>query len=49
MAGICAGAGVDLFQAACAMDLEGVLAKLAAAPYDTEPPSWIKIKNRSYS
>ena len=31
------------------MDLEGVVAKLATAPYGTEPPSWIKIKNPKYS
>jgi ATP-dependent DNA ligase len=29
--------------------IEGVVAKWAAAPYGTEPPSWIKIKNPTYS
>jgi ATP-dependent DNA ligase len=41
--------GVALYTAACGMDLEGVIAKLATAPYGTEPPSWIKIKNPAYS
>ncbi len=41
--------GMDLYRAACEMDLEGVIAKLATAPYGTEPPSWIKIKNPAYS
>jgi bifunctional non-homologous end joining protein LigD len=41
--------GVDLFQEVCRQDLEGVVAKLMTAPYETEPPSWVKIKNREYS
>jgi ATP-dependent DNA ligase len=41
--------GTHLYRAACEMDLEGVIAKWAAAPYGTEPPSWIKIKNPTYS
>jgi bifunctional non-homologous end joining protein LigD len=41
--------GTDLYRAACEMDLEGVIAKLAGAPYGTEPPSWIKVKNPAYS
>jgi ATP dependent DNA ligase-like protein len=44
-----AGYGVDLFEAVCAADLEGIVAKMATAPYGTEPPSWVKIKNRYYS
>ncbi len=43
------GRGVDLFRAVCEQDLEGIVAKLASAPYATEPPSWIKIKNLAYS
>ena len=41
--------GVDLFQAVCEQDLEGIVAKLKTAPYGTEPPSWVKIKNLDYS
>jgi ATP-dependent DNA ligase len=34
----------------CALDLEGIVAKLADAPYRaTQPPHWLKIKNPSYS
>ncbi len=32
-----------------ALDLEGVVAKLASAPYGTEPLSWIKTKDPNYS
>lgn len=41
--------GKALYRAACEMDLEGVVAKLATAPYGTEPPTWVKIKNPTYS
>jgi hypothetical protein len=42
--------GRALFDQACALDLEGIVAKLASAPYrPTQPPHWIKIKNPSYS
>lgn len=41
--------GVKFFQAVCGMDLEGIVAKLKSAPYGTEPPSWVKIKNPAYS
>jgi bifunctional non-homologous end joining protein LigD len=42
--------GCELFAQACALDLEGIVAKLATAPYRlTQPPHWIKIKNPSYS
>ena len=41
--------GVDLFRAVCEQDLEGIVAKLRTAPYGTEPPSWVKIKNPDYS
>jgi bifunctional non-homologous end joining protein LigD len=43
------GRGSDLFRAACAMDLEGIVAKLGDVPYGTEPPSWVKIKDPTYS
>jgi len=33
-----------------ARHLEGIVAKLASAPYRaTKPPHWIKLKNPSYS
>jgi bifunctional non-homologous end joining protein LigD len=41
--------GVDLFQAACAQDLEGIVAKLAKGRYDPNDTTWVKIKNRAYS
>ncbi|MBV8475494.1 MAG: hypothetical protein JOZ36_02420 [Acidobacteria bacterium] len=41
--------GVALFEKACELDLEGVVAKHKYAPYDPEHPSWFKIRNRSYS
>jgi len=41
-----AGGGVDLYRAACEKDLEGIVAKLAQAPYGTEPSTWVKFKNR---
>ncbi len=44
-----AGHGVEFYHAACAMDLEGIVAKLAAAPYGTEPSTWFKVKNPNYS
>ena len=42
------GTGRALFAEVCARDLEGVVAKLAQAPY-AEPTTWIKIKNREYT
>src|SRR5690242_654576 len=44
-----AGRGVELFQAACARDLEGIVAKLAGGAYTPESTTWVKIKNRAYS
>jgi bifunctional non-homologous end joining protein LigD len=41
--------GCDLYRAACELDLEGIVAKLAGAPYAQEPPSWFKIKNPNYT
>jgi bifunctional non-homologous end joining protein LigD len=43
--------GIRLFESACALDLEGVVAKLKSAPYaaDERHSTWIKIKNESYT
>jgi ATP-dependent DNA ligase len=44
------GIGRDLFRLVCVQDLEGIVAKLAAAPYaliDGRSP-WIKLKHRDY-
>jgi bifunctional non-homologous end joining protein LigD len=42
--------GRALFDQACALDLEGIVAKLASAPYrQTQPPTWIGIDNPRYS
>lgn len=44
------GAGVALFEWACSLDLEGIVAKLKAAPYRPAARStWVKIKNAAYS
>jgi bifunctional non-homologous end joining protein LigD len=42
------GTGMDLFEAVCRNDLEGIVAKRADAPYAPEEPTWVKIKNRNY-
>jgi bifunctional non-homologous end joining protein LigD len=41
--------GVDLFREVCQMDLEGIVAKRRDGTYDPDAPTWVKIKNRSYS
>ena len=41
--------GLDLFEAACSQDLEGIEAKLASGRYEPGATTWVKIKNRSYS
>lgn len=43
--------GVELFQLACARDLEGIVAKHEHSPYISarERSSWFKIKNPEYS
>lgn len=38
----------ELFQAATALDLEGIVAKRSTDPY-TPATVWVKVKNRSYS
>lgn len=47
------GAGVALYQEACPLDLEGIVAKWSAAPYGLVLPdgrsSWIKVKNPEHS
>jgi len=42
------GRGRELFDLMCANDLEGVVAKRLADPYDPRV-RWLKIKNRGYS
>ena len=42
------GTGLDLFEAACRNDLEGIVAKRTDARYAPEEPTWVKIKNRTY-
>jgi bifunctional non-homologous end joining protein LigD len=43
--------GTDLYSAACARDVEGVVAKWARGSYQTDgrATSWLKIKNPEYS
>lgn len=43
--------GIQLYEAACSLDLEGIVAKFKHAPYiaDDRRSSWIKIKNPTYS
>jgi ATP-dependent DNA ligase len=48
-AGHIEGDGVDLFEAACGQDMEGIVAKLASGRYDPDATTWVKIKNRAYS
>ena len=46
---ISVGRGVDLFQAVCQRDLEGIVAKAAQGLYQPEKTTWVKIKNPNYS
>jgi len=41
--------GTDLFNAICEQDIEGIVAKQAAASYTPDTTTWVKIKNRHYS
>ena len=41
--------GIGLFEKACELDLEGIVAKHQHAPYDPERSTWFKIRNRNYS
>ena len=45
------GAGIELFELICQLDLEGIVAKRANSPYEDNlrSPHWIKIKNPAYS
>src|SRR5262249_37770486 len=45
------GRGIDLFRAACAHDLEGIVGKWREGRYETDgvSTSWVKIKNPTYS
>jgi bifunctional non-homologous end joining protein LigD len=45
------GAGQRLYELACQLDLEGIVAKRADSIYEGNPNdrSWIKIKNVAYS
>ena len=43
------GRGIDLFQAVCEMDLEGIVAKRRDGIYDPDATMWVKVKNASYS
>jgi bifunctional non-homologous end joining protein LigD len=43
------GSGVELFQAVCARDLEGIVAKHRLGPYEALPVTWFKILNPDYS
>jgi ATP-dependent DNA ligase len=44
------GSGIALFEKACALDLEGIVAKHQHAPYAPDREStWFKIRNASYS
>jgi len=42
------GRGCELFDVMCGHDLEGIVAKRLADPYDTRV-KWHKIKNRGYT
>jgi hypothetical protein len=41
--------GIALFEKACELDLEGIVAKDGRAPYDPQRSAWFKIRNRNYS
>jgi ATP-dependent DNA ligase len=43
------GSGIELFQAICARDLEGIVAKHRLGPYAETPVTWFKIVNDGYS
>jgi bifunctional non-homologous end joining protein LigD len=43
------GSGIELFQAICARDLEGVVAKHRLGPYEATPVTWLKVLNPDYS
>jgi hypothetical protein len=43
------GSGVELFQAICARDLEGIVAKHRLGPYAATPVTWFKVLNPDYT
>ena len=43
------GSGTALFEKACELDLEGIVAKDRRAPYDPQRSTWFTIRNRNYS
>lgn len=43
------GSGIELFQAICSRDLEGIVAKHRLGPYETTPVTWFKVLNPDYS
>jgi bifunctional non-homologous end joining protein LigD len=43
------GSGVELFQAICARDLEGIVAKHRLGPYEARPVTWFKVLNPDYT
>lgn len=43
------GKGVELFQAICARDIEGIVAKHRLGPYEAKPVTWFKVLNPDYT
>ena len=43
------GSGIALFEKACELDLEGIVAKYQYATYDPNQTTWFKIRNHNYS
>lgn len=43
------GSGIELFQAICARDLEGIVAKHRLGPYEATPVTWYKVLNPDYT
>jgi bifunctional non-homologous end joining protein LigD len=41
--------GIELYQAICARDLEGIVAKHRLGPYEPTPVTWFKVLNPDYS
>jgi bifunctional non-homologous end joining protein LigD len=43
------GSGVELFQAICARDIEGIVCKHRLGPYAATPVTWFKVLNPAYT
>jgi bifunctional non-homologous end joining protein LigD len=43
------GKGVELYEAICARDLEGIVAKHRLGPYEQTPVTWFKVLNPAYT